>query len=68
MSQPFKIGDTVKPYGKVVAVGTTGGERYYWLQSKSGCISMMPASAIEGQIMPPQIGTLDNWNFREGEK
>lgn len=39
---------TNTPFGKVVAIGRTLGERYYWLISKSKVVSMMPASVVEG--------------------
>ena len=41
------LGTIVKPYGRVAAVGTTGGERYYWLIDKHGTVSMIPAVEIE---------------------
>ncbi len=41
------LGTVVKPWGKVSAVGFTGGERYYWLIDEHGTVSMMPASLIE---------------------
>ena len=59
MRKPLRIGETVKPYGEVAAIGTLGGERYYWFvidDSKPGIygtrwgtqtISMMPACAVE---------------------
>lgn len=33
-------------YGKVAAIGSMSGERYYWL-IKAGAVSMMPAVAVE---------------------
>ena len=30
-------------------VGFTGGERYYWMKDKHGCVSMMPAFIVEQQ-------------------
>ncbi len=41
-----KIGEYIKGYGKIIAIGWVG-ERYYWLKDKDGVISMMPASLIE---------------------
>lgn len=41
------VGAVVPPWGRVVAVGTTGGERYYWLSGKSGIVSMIPAAMLE---------------------
>ena len=32
----------------VEAVGITGGERYYWLISEHGVVSMLPACVVEG--------------------
>ena len=46
MSSLVAIGTVIKPWGKVIAVGLTGGERYYWLDD-NGVISMMPACEIE---------------------
>ena len=42
------LGDKVKPWGKIIAIGNGRalGERYYFLK-KGNCISMMPASVIE---------------------
>jgi hypothetical protein len=41
------LGTNVKPYGKVSAVGCIQGERYYWLLSKEGVVSMIPADFLE---------------------
>ncbi len=43
----LSLGDTAKPYGKVVAVGMIEGERYYWFVDKHGTVSMIPAVAVE---------------------
>ena len=43
---PLPLG-TETPFGKVQAVGITGGERYYWLIAQDGSVSMMPAFIIE---------------------
>lgn len=45
---PLAIGSKT-PYGTIQAVGTTGGERYYWIVERNGhpMVSMMPASVIE---------------------
>lgn len=34
-------------FGKIGMVGFTGGERYYWMIDKRGCVSMMPACVVE---------------------
>ena len=41
------IGQVVKPYGRVVAIMLTGGERYYFFIDKHKTVSMMPACSIE---------------------
>lgn len=41
----IRLGTTVKPWGKCVAVGWVG-ERYYWFLSK-GTVSMIPAHVVE---------------------
>lgn len=41
------LGTIVKPWGRVAAVGFTGGERYYWLIDEHETVSMMPASVVE---------------------
>ena len=48
--KPFElrhIGEMVQPYGKIAAVGNIGGERYYWMVSYGGAVSMMPAVVVE---------------------
>ena len=48
--KPFElrhIGEMVNPYGKIAAVGSIGGERYYWMVSSGGAVSMMPAVVVE---------------------
>jgi hypothetical protein len=46
-TKPLPLGAVIKPYGKIAAVGLTGGERYYWLIGKHGDVVMMPADVIE---------------------
>ena len=41
------IGEMVQPYGKIAAVGSIGGERYYWMVSHNGAVSMMPAVIVD---------------------
>jgi hypothetical protein len=43
---PLSLG-TKTPWGTVQAVALTGGERYYWMQDRSGVISMMPWFVVE---------------------
>jgi len=38
---------TKTPWGKIVAVGTVQGERYYWIEDGLGGIAMMPADVVE---------------------
>jgi hypothetical protein len=49
---PLQLGTVVKPWGKIYAVGSLGGERYYWLIDKHDTVSMMPAMAIETAVQP----------------
>lgn len=44
---PVSLGTVIKLYGKVGAVGITGGERYYWLVNADGGVTMMPWFVIE---------------------
>mgnify|MGYP003394548753 CR=1 FL=1 len=43
---PIPLGTKTK-WGKIGAVGTTIGERYYWMVDKTGGVSMIPASTLE---------------------
>ena len=43
---------TETQWGRVTASGWTGGERYYWLVDKHGCVAMMPAVIVEAQNAP----------------
>jgi len=43
------LGTIVKPWGKVAAVGWTGGERYYWF-IKDNSVSMIPWTVVMEQI------------------
>ena len=47
MSERLHCGDSVRPYGKVVAVMVTGGERYYMLMDKHKTVSLMPSDVVE---------------------
>lgn len=47
--EPLAIGTYVEPYGKVAAVLTTGGERYYMLESDDGVVYLMPADVVESK-------------------
>ena len=40
------IGEETK-WGKVIMIGRTLGERYYWMEDKDGGIAMMPADVVE---------------------
>ncbi len=44
----LKLGDKTKEFGKVVAIGITGGERYYWFK-KGNIISMIPAFMVKAR-------------------
>lgn len=44
--EPLPIGRRT-PWGRVRAVGLTGGERYYWMVDERGVVAMMPASVVE---------------------
>jgi hypothetical protein len=39
-------------WGRVVAIGFIGGERYYWMISRWGTVSMMPAFVVEEEGAP----------------
>lgn len=45
--EPLPLGTAVPPYGEIQAVGMLGGERYYWLTTKDGAVSMIPAVVLE---------------------
>jgi len=57
---PLPLGTVVKPYGKLVMIGTlpdTSGalfgslaERYYWFKDRHGAIAMIPAYIIEDMV------------------
>jgi hypothetical protein len=44
---PIGLDVTVHPWGTIKMIGWIGGERYYWLIGKRGCVSMMPAEVVE---------------------
>ena len=44
--KPLRLGKKT-PWGRISAVGLTGGERYYWMIARNGVISMMPADVVE---------------------
>ena len=46
MIPPLPIG-TKTQWGKIEAIGITGGERYYWMVDKYGCVAMIPAFMVE---------------------
>lgn len=43
------MGETHPIYGRVVMMGITGGERYYWWFEKGRDIAMMPASMFASE-------------------
>ena len=43
---PLALG-TKTEWGTIDMIGTTGGERYYWMTDKHGCVSMIPAFIVE---------------------
>jgi hypothetical protein len=46
MSEIIPIGTRIDPWGEIVAIGLTGGERYYWLDDGDS-VAMIPAAIIE---------------------
>ena len=44
--KPLRLGKKT-PWGRISAVGLTGGERYYWMIARNGVVSMMPADVVE---------------------
>ena len=47
MPSPIIVPGTKTAQGRVAAVGTTGGERYYWLVDKYGVVKMLPWFVVE---------------------
>lgn len=47
--RPVPFG-TKTVWGKVQAVGITGGERYYWVVAQDGSVAMMPAFVVEKAV------------------
>ena len=47
MSDILPLGTKVPPYGTIQMIGMLAEERYYWMVSEDGAVSMMPASVIE---------------------
>lgn len=45
--KPLMLGTEVKPYGKIGAIGSIQGERYYWFENDDGSVAMMPATIVE---------------------
>jgi hypothetical protein len=45
--KPRPLGQIVKPWGKIGAIGFVKGERYYFLIDREGSVSMMPADVVE---------------------
>lgn len=50
---PLALNTKIKPYGKIGAVGITGGERHYWLVNDNGDVAMMPWFVIEPTVDRP---------------
>ena len=50
------VGRRVEPYGKIAAVGSIEGERYYWFVEGNG-VSMMPAFMIGELVEKEKKGT-----------
>ena len=42
----LRIGTRTR-WGEIASVGITRGERYYWMVSKHGTVSMMPVGIVE---------------------
>ena len=48
LERPLRMGTVIPGYGKIGAVGFTGGERYYWLLKRNGRdVAIMPWSIVE---------------------
>lgn len=45
-TRPLPLG-TMTEWGRISAVGFTGGERYYWITDEDGAVAMMPADFVE---------------------
>ena len=51
MDKILPIG-TETPYGRIEAIGSLSGERYYWMIDKHKVVSMIPASILEEELTP----------------
>lgn len=47
MSQIVPLGTAIPPLGRIEAIASISGERYYFLIDKQGNVSMLPADVIE---------------------
>lgn len=45
-TEMLSLGSKTKEWGRVVMIGFTGGERYYWFV-KGNIVSMIPAFMVE---------------------
>ena len=45
-----KIGDSIKPWGKISAIVFTSGERYYMFIDKFNTVSLIPAKIVLDKI------------------
>ena len=43
---PVRIG-TMTRWGRIVAIGSIAGDRYYWVENQMMIVSMLPASMLE---------------------
>ena len=57
MPTAFSLGTKTR-WGKIAAVGTTSGERYYWVVDKHGDVAMMPAIMVEPEDISTAIPAL----------
>jgi hypothetical protein len=48
LQPPLPLGMTVKPWGKIAAIASLKGERYYFFDGKG--VAMIPAFVVEQQI------------------
>lgn len=48
MNPPLPLG-TETEWGTIEMIGLTGGERYYWMVDKDGCVAMIPAFMVEAE-------------------
>lgn len=67
MTPVLPLGTKVKGYGKVSGVCNTGGERHYWLTTRSGSVAFLPAGVVVGMLSGVSRSSMESieWTMRE---